>query len=67
MIMKKRNLFSDTAALAARREPRLTHSEIKIYCAVDIREIHKEIDYLSQQFRELDIKIQEKNWAVDLE
>ena len=33
---------------------------------VDVRELHKEVDKYSKQLRELDLKIQELNWTVEL-
>ncbi len=58
----KRNLAQE-AALNYRR---MTGSEVKIYSTVNVRELQKEIDSLSKQFRELDTKIQGANWNTDL-
>lgn len=67
VIMKKRQILSNLAANAGQRDYRLTHAEVKLCITVDIGKIQKEIDSLSQQFRQLDVQIQEKNWSVDLE
>lgn len=66
-IMKKRQALSNLSTNAGQRDYRLTHAEVKLCITVDIGKIQKEIDSLSQQFRQLDVQIQEKNWSVDLE
>lgn len=67
MLMKKRQLLSVIVATAAQKDFRLTHTEVKIYSTVDVGKIQKEIDSLSQQFRQLDTQIQGLNWNVDIE
>ena len=39
---------------------------IRTIRTVDVRELHKEVDKYSKQLRELDLKIQELNWTVEL-
>lgn len=67
MLMKKRQMLSAVAANAVQRDFRVTHAEVKIYSTVDIGKIQKDIDSISQQFRQLDTQIQGQNWSVDLE
>ena len=45
---------------------RFGKNEIRTIRTVDIRELHKELDKYSKQLRELDLKIQELNWTVEL-
>jgi hypothetical protein len=45
---------------------RYSRSEIRNVATVDVGELRRETDRLSQQFRELDIAIQAANWATDL-
>ena len=45
---------------------RFGKNEIRTIRTVDIRELHKEVDKYSKQLRELDLKIQELNWTVEL-
>lgn len=66
MLMKKRNLLASIAAAANQKDYRLTHAEIKMYVTLPIGELQKQIDSLSQRFRELDTQIQAINWTVDL-
>lgn len=44
----------------------VTRSEIKWRSTVDVADVQKQIDALSQQYRQLDTHIQETNWLVDL-
>lgn len=67
MLMKKRQMLSTIATSAGQRDFRLTHTEVKIHSTIDIGKIQKEIDTLSQQFRQIDTQIQGQNWIVDLE
>lgn len=66
-IMKKRQILNAITMNAAQKDFRITHAEIKINMTLDIGEIQREIDSLSQQFRKIDTQIQAKNWLVDLE
>jgi hypothetical protein len=34
--------------------------------AVDVREIQRQVDDLAKQYRELDARIQSRNWEIDL-
>lgn len=45
---------------------RLSRSEIKYIFTIDMGENNRRIDALSKQYRELDTRIQQKNWSVDL-
>jgi len=67
MFMKKRQLLHTIVTNAGQRDYRLTHAEIKILTTMDIGKIQKDIDSLSQQYRQLDTQIQGQNWIVDLE
>lgn len=67
MLMKKRNLLASITAKASEKDYRLTHAEIKMCIILPIGELQKQIDRLSQSFRELDTQIQAVNWMIDLE
>ncbi len=45
---------------------RVTHAEIRILPAFDIKKVQKEVDGLSQELRLTDTKLQEQNWLTDL-
>lgn len=51
---------------AAMRQNRYGRSEIKFVTVVNVTELRKEVDALSQARRELDAQIQALNWSVDL-
>ena len=51
---------------AAGNMNRYSRSEIKMVCTVDVKALHKQIDKLSSQLRELDIEIQSLNFSTDL-
>lgn len=65
-ISAKRNALETIVESAAIRQERYSKSEVKFISTINIGEIQKTIDRLSKEFRELDSKIQEKNWTVDL-
>jgi len=52
------------AALA--KPDRYTRNEIKYVRTVDIAKLQRVIDDYSRQYRELDTKIQERNWSAEL-
>ncbi len=60
----------ETLGSSARIEPNrgygVTRNEIKWRATVDVAEIQKEIDSVSQNYRQLDTRIQEANWLTDL-
>lgn len=45
---------------------RYSNKEIKIFSSVDVKQAQTELDKLSKELRELDVKIQALNWASDL-
>jgi vacuolar-type H+-ATPase subunit E/Vma4 len=67
MMMKKRNILAVVAAKATEKDYRLTHAEVKMTAAISVEGIQKQIDRLSQDFRDLDTQIQGLNWTTDLE
>lgn len=46
--------------------PRASQTEIKILSAVNVKELQTETDKLAKELRELDNKIQQTNWTVDI-
>lgn len=45
---------------------RYSNKEIKIHSTVNVAELHKNLDLLSKELRELNVKIQSANWNTDL-
>ena len=48
------------------KHDRYSKSEVKFFSTVNVAEIQKEIDILSKEYREIDTKIQENNWKIEL-
>ncbi len=65
----ERNLleqFGNAARLDTNRGYGVTRNEIKWRSTVDVADLQKQIDALSQSYRLLDTRIQEANWLTDL-
>ena len=54
------------AEAAAEKHDRYSRSEIKMLSTVGVTEIRQKADDLARERRELDVAIQEANWANDL-
>jgi len=65
-IWNKRSILSSLAESAVIKLDRYSRSEVKFISMVNVAALQKEIEKLSKEFRELDTKIQEKNWTVSL-
>lgn len=62
----RRGFLAETALVASVRQDRHTKSEVKFVTAIDVPAIRRRVDELSRDHRELDARIQAKNWEVDL-
>lgn len=58
--------WRDTVNTASQTARRATHSEIRIYSAIDVAGLQKQVDEASQLLRETDNRIQAANWLNDL-
>ncbi len=65
-IKKKRNILISVLEEASIRQDRYSHSEVKFVSMINVSNLQNEADLLAKQYRELDIKIQEKNWTTEL-
>lgn len=65
-ISLKRGILNDLNQAASIKQDRYSKSEVKFISTINIAEIQKQVDDLSKNYRELDSKIQEKNWMVEL-
>lgn len=65
-IMQHRNILNEMLSEASIRQERYSRQEVKFYTTIEIPVLQKEVDELSRKYRELDFKIQEKNWSTDL-
>lgn len=65
-ILIERDILETLIQAATIKQDRYSKSEIKYLITVDIGEIQKQMDLLSKEYRELDTKIQETNWKIEL-
>lgn len=65
-IKRKRNILLSIIEEATIRVDRYSQSEVKFVSTVNVSNLQKESDLLAKQYRELDIRIQEKNWMIEL-
>ena len=66
MILSKRNFLANVVKRASEPQVRYSNTEIRNIPTVNVIKIQKQVDKLSKEYRELDIKLQAKNWEVDL-
>jgi hypothetical protein len=66
VLMLKRSVYSGLAEAASVRQDRYSRSEVKFISIVNVSEIQRRVDELSQQYRLLDSSIQAANWNIDL-
>lgn len=66
VIMKKRNVYESIISEAAYQQNRYSSSEIKYVSTVNVKVLQREMDLMSRQYRELDTKIQQANWNIEL-
>lgn len=62
----KRKMYDGLAEAARIEQNRYSQSEVKFVVTVNVNEIHKKMDLLAKIYRELDSKIQQFNWTVDM-
>lgn len=66
VLIQKYNITTRLISSATDIGDRYSKKEIKIVSTIDVKKYQKETDKLAKEYRELDLKIQEKNWNVDL-
>ena len=62
----RRAVLTEAAQVASVRQDRYSKSEIKFVSALDVQALHRAADAVAKEHRELDAKIQAKNWEVEL-
>ncbi len=62
----KNQVYRQLAEDATVTQDRYNKSEIKFKSTVDISQTQAKADEIAQEYREIDTRIQEKNWLVDL-
>jgi hypothetical protein len=66
VLLKRRGVYAELANAAAIGQERYSRSEVKFLSTVSVSEIQNEVDAISREYRELDSRVQEANWAIDL-
>jgi hypothetical protein len=62
----RRRAFASSAEAASVRQDRYSRSEVKFIATLDVSRVRRTVDDLSRDYRELDARIQARNWEVDL-
>ena len=62
----RRAVLVEAAQVASVRQDRYSRSEVKFVTPLDVKELHRRADELAKEYRELDARIQAKNWESDL-
>jgi hypothetical protein len=62
----KRAAYNDLAHAAAIVQSAYSRSEVKFKSTVNVAEVQKRVDDLSKEYREMDSRIQEANWRIEL-
>lgn len=65
-MMQKRKILNDLLETASIRQDRFTRSEVKFQTVIEVPALQKQMDELAKNYRELDFRIQEKNWTIDV-
>ncbi|MGM1048982.1 MAG: DIP1984 family protein [Bacillota bacterium] len=65
-MMQKRKILDELLETASIRQDRYTRSEVKFHTVIEVPTFQKQMDELAKNYRELDFRIQEKNWTIDL-
>ncbi len=62
----RHRMHAELADAASTQLDRFTRTELRSVAAVDVRELRARADELARQYRELDTRIQQVNWTVEL-
>ena len=65
LALKRRVVATAADAVAGRRD-RVTRSEVRYLTSLDVAALRRQADELASEYRALDVKLQEANWATDL-
>lgn len=61
-----RDFYAEAAQAASVRQDRYSRSEVKFVSMLDVPALRRRADELAKEYRELDARIQAKNWEIDL-
>ena len=62
----KSSILRNFLSSASAKTDRYSNKEIRVVSTVNVRELQKNSDEISEEIRKLNVKIQELNWSTDL-
>ena len=65
-LKQKIDAYRSVLASASSNTSRATRTEIKVLSTINVESFQKDVDRMSRDLRELDNKIQEANWKIEL-
>ena len=66
ILATKLSIYRSAYSNSVIRVERYSRNEVRYVRAINAEEVHKQVDTLSRQYRELDMKLQEANWTYEL-
>lgn len=63
---KKQAIYRETAEAASQLTARWMRSELRVVSAVNVVDLQRRADELGREYREIDTRIQEANWQIEL-
>jgi len=66
LMSTRRAIYADLAQAAVVQQDRYGRSEVRFKSTVDVSAKQRQADDLAKQYRELDARLQEANWPVEL-
>lgn len=66
LVGKRRDFLAGIAEAASTRQDRYSKSEVRFVATVSVGKLQIEVDQLSKMYRELDTRLQELNWNIEL-
>ena len=65
-LKQKIDAYRSVLSTASSNTSRATRTEIKVLSTINVESFQKDVDRMSKELRELDNKIQEANWTIEL-
>ena len=65
-LKQKIDAYRSVLSTASSNTSRATRTEIKVLSTINVESFQKDVDRMSRDLRELDNKIQEANWKIEL-
>jgi hypothetical protein len=66
VVGKRRDFLAGIAEAASTRQDRYSKSEVRFVATVSVGKLQTEVDQLAKRYRELDTRLQELNWKIEL-